>query len=294
MKDYLRLMRVKHYVKNLIIFLPLIFSGQFCKIDLLFQTILGCIVFSFASSIVYIFNDINDIEVDIRTKKRRPLAEGIITVKQAWRIIVWLGIFIILISYITNIEWGVVVDKTLLIVLFYILINILYSLGMKNFPIVDVIILAFGYVLRVIYGGVLIGTGVSDWMFLTILSVAIYFGIGKRRQELITLGCNGRKVLEQYSESFLTRNMQMFLCAAIIFYSLYSSEKVVTYPNFEVSMILTVPIILVICLRYDFLLDKNDSMGDPVEIILKDRVLKIMILLYGSLTMVLLNFGDIL
>lgn len=293
MKDYLRLMRVKHYIKNLIIFLPLIFSGQFCKINLLFQTILGCIVFSLASSIVYIFNDINDVEIDIRTKKRRPLAEGVISVKQAWRVIVCLGSFIILISYVTNVKMGTA-DTSLLIVMFYILINILYSLGMKNFPIVDVIILAFGYILRVIYGGVLIGTGVSDWMFLTILSIAIYFGIGKRRQELITLGCNGRKVLEQYSESFLTRNMQMFLCAAVIFYSLYSSEKVITYDNFEVSMILTVPIILVICLRYDFLLDKNEGMGDPVEIILKDRVLKIMIVLYGTLTMVLLNFGAIL
>ena len=189
-KLYLKLMRIKHYIKNLLIFLPLIFSMQFYNIDNVIKTFISFIIFSFECSIVYIINDISDKEKDKKhpTKCNRPIASGKVTIKEACGLISLLIILIIVTS--TLIKADIYIYA---ILLFYLVLNIFYSEFLKNIPIVDIICLVIGFVLRIIFGASIINVEVSNWLYLTIISFSFYLALGKRRNELQS-GLNAREV----------------------------------------------------------------------------------------------------
>ena len=202
MKKYLKLIRVKHWIKNCLIFLPLIFSREINKTNIIL-TILGFISFSLASSIIYIINDIRDKEKDKNhpTKKNRPIAAGTISIPSASTVaglfsIITIAILLYLSTYNHFIS---------IYIISYILLNIMYSFGLKNIPLLDVFILALGFLIRVLYGGALINVEVSTWLFLTVLSISFYLGLGKRRNELMAqekIGNNTRSVLKYYNKEF--------------------------------------------------------------------------------------------
>lgn len=283
MKEYMKLIRIKHYTKNLLIFLPIIFSRNLLEVDLLTNVIFGFVLFCLTASIVYIFNDIKDIESDkLHPQKcKRPIASGKITKKQAIFIIIILAIVtmeIALTKFANNLE-------TICILLIYVGINIAYTIKLKKIPIVDIFILAMGFLIRVIFGATLISVQVSNWLYLTILSISFYMGMGKRRNEMIKVSDNEetREVLKYYNKNFLNENMYMFLALAIVFYSLWCVDM----SNKFQYIMYTIPLIMFLAMQYSLAIEKGTH-GDPVEVILENKKLVIGILISIVLIIVLI------
>lgn len=268
---YLNLIRVKHWVKNILIFIPLLCSGLINYNNVL-NCIIGFFAFCFASSFVYVINDIKDIEKDKLhpTKRNRPLASGKIKKSTAIYIAVLMLILSISINTLIN---NNILNISLYILLSYIVINILYSFGLKNIAIVDIILLASGFILRVYYGAAIINVAVSDWLFLTILSGSLFLGLGKRKKELINSE-KSRKVLQEYNEAFLDKFQYVTLGLMLVFYSLWVIEQDIKYLSF------TIPLIIIIFMRYCLIIEKSDE-GDPTTILYQDKFLMILSLIFG-------------
>lgn len=282
MKKYLKLIRVKHYAKNLLIFLPIIFGKKMLEIDSLGKVVLGFIVFSFTASIIYIFNDLKDIERDKNHPKKckRPIASGEITKIQALLIILFLMVLnIILICIFLNNM------KASLILAVYFVINIAYTLKLKNTPIIDITILAMGFLIRVVFGALLVHVQISNWLYLTILSISFYMAMGKRRNEIIKIHNteDTREVLKYYNNNFLNENMYMFLGLAIMFYSLWCLDMNSQYKY----IIYTIPFIMILAMKYSLNIEK-DSYADPIEVIFEDKVLFLGMLIIGGITAIIL------
>ncbi len=282
MKNYLKLMRIKHYIKNLLIFLPIIFSGNAFNFDLSAKAVVGFVIFSLVASIVYIVNDIHDLEYDRnhQIKRNRPLASGVISIRHAWMLISILTFVTIVLT--------VAVQSTpqVWILLFtYAFINLAYSFGLKNFTLVDISIIVAGFILRVAYGGEIVDVDISSWMYLTVMAMSFYLAFGKRRNELQKNGHSSRSVLKHYSEQFLDKMMYVSLGLTVMFYSMWCVA-----PNDLIKgdrLIWTVPLVLLICMKYSMDVE-GDSSGDPAEVLLGDKVLILLAGLYAALLIFLI------
>lgn len=272
MKNYLKLMRVHHYIKNLLVFAALACSGQFFESEKLIPCTFAFAAFCLVSSAVYIINDIRDKESDKKhpTKKERPIAAGKISVKKAWI----LAALLIFAACICN-YFAFSVSSSLLLAL-YLALNLAYSFGLKDVPFADITILVSGFLLRVLYGAIIVDIVVSNWLYLTVIAAAFYFSLGKRRNELHQLGdSETRKVLKAYPANFFNKSMTMCLTLANVFYALWSmDDKTVALYNNR-SLIFTVPIVLLITMKYSMTVE-GDSDGDPVEVLLHDKVLLVL------------------
>ncbi len=279
--EYLKLFRFKHWIKNILIFMPLFFAGELLNPNILFSTFLGFLSFSIMASSIYIVNDISDIDNDKNNpyKCTRPIAAGKVTILQG-SIIALTSIIVSLIIVLAFI------NNTLNVIIAYaayLLINIAYSVfKFKNIPIVDVFIIAFGFVLRVYFGAAIANVEISPWFYLVIIFGALYLALSKRRGEFKSLNVKKRKVLTYYSYDYLNNNMYMALTACITFYSLWCYEMINVYHG----IMITIPVVLLIIFRYNLLIDKDESTGDPTEEILKDKFLLIM---GGALVIYLLS-----
>jgi len=276
MKHYLKLMRVHHYIKNFLVFAALACSGQLFNLEKLTAGIAAFIAFCMVSSVVYIINDIRDVEKDRKhpTKCKRPIAAGTVSVKSAWGLSIVLLLIAIVCNYLTF-----HVTSTLLLAL-YLILNLAYSFGLKNVPIVDVTILVAGFLIRILYGAFVTEITISNWLYLTVIALAFYFALGKRRNELKQIGDGEtRQVLKAYSVNFLDKNMGMCLTLANVFYALWSmDEKTMSFYNNE-YLIFTVPVVLLITMKYSLDIE-GESDGDPVEVLLHDKVLLTLFVLY--------------
>lgn len=282
MKKYFMLMRVKHYVKNILIFLPLIFSGNLFSCDLLLKTCICFCTFCLLSSVIYIVNDIKDVEKDRNhpTKKKRPIASGVLSIKKASIIAIVCGAITVLIS-IFMFGWsGVLVE------LLYFILNVLYSIKFKDIPIVDIAILVSGFFLRVLFGSVITGIEISPWLFLTVIAVSFYLGLGKRRNEIeVQNSVNGgeetRPVLSFYNYAFLDKNMYMCMALTNVFYALWAAGHPTS------GMLWTVPLVIIMLMRYSLIVE-GDSDGDPIEVILHDRFLLVLAVLYAMAVLIMM------
>lgn len=172
----------------------------------------------------------------------------------------------------------------------YVVLNLGYSFGLKNYPILDVVILSAGFVIRVFFGAAVLGMQVSNWVLLTTFSGALYLSFGKRKNERKYYGIENRRVLECYTEDFLDKSMQSFMTLCLVFYSLACVSDNTTAANMGVNLTWTVPLVMLICLKYNFDLSIMQE-GDPVTVILGDRWLILLITIYGiSLLSVLYLF----
>lgn len=279
---YVKMLRIKHYVKNILIFLPLVFNKQIFDISLLLIVTIGFIAFSMMSSSVYIINDIKDIEKDRAhsTKCNRPIASGKISVKKAIIICVLLLFCAILLNMYLGfsiLQWIAFMG--------YFIINVAYSNGLKNVPVLDVAILASGFLLRLFYGSLITDIPLSNWFFLAMICGAFYLGFGKRRNEIFKEGTDKRIVLKYYSYNFLDKNMYLCISLALMFYSLWTVDMSASQQN--VGLIWTVPLIIVIVLKYNLNVER-DSDGDPVEVIFRDKLLMWMIIVFAIILTLLL------
>ena len=279
MSPYIKEVRIKSWLKNIFVFIPLVFSLELLNAEKLMMTIIAFIAFCLASSAIYVFNDICDAEKDAShpVKHTRPIASGAIPKQGAVAFAALLAVAGITASLAAG--WLVVV-----LIAAYILLNLMYSLWLKRKPVFDCFCIAAGFVLRVYTGGAASGEYISDWLFLTVIAMSLFMAFGKRRGELIKLGDTAtREVLQQYDLKFL--DGMMFVCAglSIVFYSLWTMYR-------GSNMIYTVPLIIFLVSKYLLLIYNNDSHGDPTAVIFEDKTLLACCGLYGLLTIALLYF----
>lgn len=272
MKAYLKLMRIKHYIKNLLVFAPMFFARSILNFDLWTKVGIGFLAFCFISSIVYIINDIHDIEKDKQhpIKKNRPLPSGLIRVEQAWMLAMVLFIVSGVLIYLVN-------DLLAAVILYgYLLMNLAYSLYLKRVPIVDVTIIMIGFILRIIYGGELASIQLSNWLILTVMAISYYLALGKRRNELNRNGNQSRDVLEHYNAEFLDKMMYVMLTLFIVFYSLWT----VSIAESSYLLIWSIPLVILVVMKYSLIIE-NNSYGDPADVLFSDPVLIGLVLVYG-------------
>lgn len=263
-------MRVRHYLKNILVFAPIFFNQTFFT-EKIITASLAFFSFCLISSAVYILNDIFDAPRDRLhpAKRTRPIASGSVGSLKAGII----GSICFFFSLGFSFCWGTY--SGVLVLLLYFILNVLYSAGMKNQPIVDVIILASGFILRVIYGAAMTGIPISGWLYLTIWTGAFYMGFGKRRNEIQSqLDRNEiRPVLKYYSYRFLDKNMYVCVALAIVFYAQWAVAH--ENPRFLWS----VPLLMILLMRYSLDIEGNSD-GDPIEVIMHDRVLRRLIVVF--------------
>ncbi|MDR1817107.1 MAG: UbiA prenyltransferase family protein [Puniceicoccales bacterium] len=293
MKPYFELLRVHHYVKNLLIFIPVFFSQNFLDPHFFLAAFTGFVCFSLTASIVYILNDIRDIEKDrAHSKKRnRPLPSGRVTKRAAILLAGGLALAIAAIIAFWSTRspafhpagW----TEPLLLAT-YMTINIGYSLAWKNVPILDVAILAAGFVLRVIFGAIIIDVAISPWLYLTIIVGSFYMGFGKRRNEIQKETGKTREVNRRYSHNFLDKNMYLCMALSVVFYSLWtiSDETVARFGS--KAFLYTVPLFIIILMKYSLNIERASD-GDPTSVILKDKYLVGLVLLFGALVFLIAN-----
>lgn len=279
MKDYIKLIRVKHWLKNGLVFLPLFFSLNLFNWNMVLTCLIAFICFSLSASVVYVINDINDVDKDRKhpVKKNRPLASGAISIKMAYvTIAVLVALIAISSSYLFYLNHNGMVFG---IPLIYIFVNILYSLGLKNVPIIDVVILVSGFVMRVMYGGVVIDVAVSKFLYLMVIFGAFFLGFGKRRNEIIKNGKKSRSVLALYNKEFLDKNMYVSLVLSVVSYSLWCVDVSTVNRVGNDYLFWTIPIIMVVFQLYSLDIE-GDSHGDPIEVILSNKILIAVIVIY--------------
>ena len=272
MKKYLNLVRVKHWIKNILVFLPLFFNGSIFKLKLLSLNLLAFIIFCLSSSVVYIINDINDIDNDRKhaIKKNRPLANKSISIKSA--LIIAIIFFILSIIAISYLYLNTKRISVIIIPIMYIIINILYSKILKQIPIIDILVLVSGFVLRVLYGGITVNISLSKYLYLMIIFGAYYLGFGKRRNEIKNNGNASRSVLTKYNESFLDKNMYVSYALSVVTYTMWCVDAEVTSKLGHDYLFLTIPILMTILQLYSLNIE-DDSSGDPVDVILSNKLL---------------------
>lgn len=280
-------MRVHHYLKNGLIFLPVIFSGQLFQFEILQKTIWGFLAFSLSASAIYIFNDIHDFESDRKheVKSKRPIASGDVSIRAA----MFLAFSLLVLAALLNYQASGQSLLAWIFIITYIILNVFYSLGLKNVPLLDVAILVTGYLLRVLYGAEITAIAISKWLYLTVISMSFYLGFGKRRNEMIKQSDNLRKVLQHYNHSFLDKNMYVFLGLTIAFYALWCVDSATITMHSTENIIWTVPLVMLICMKYSLDVERASD-GDPVDVLLGDKTLLGLAFFYG-ICMIFILYG---
>jgi decaprenyl-phosphate phosphoribosyltransferase len=269
----IKLMRPHQYIKNCFIFLPLFFASKITDITLFLNAAVAFLAFSLATSAIYILNDYQDIEDDRQhpRKKDRPLASGVITKPQA--------LLIMTILFITGTTLMASVSFTAMnILLAYLFMNVAYSFYLKHVSILDIAIIAAGFVLRIFVGSAVTDTPLSMWIVIMTFLLALFMALAKRRDDVLIYLDTGekmRKVIDGYNLQFLDTAMAIMASVVIVAYTIYTTSTEVIARVQSEYLFLTAFFVIMGILRYlqIALVDKNS--GSPTHIILKDRFMQI-------------------
>ncbi len=271
-------MRIHQWVKNMFVFLPLFFSGKLFEFNLLKESIIGFLIFSFIASSIYIINDYVDMEKDKKhpEKKNRPLASGIIPKNNA------LILFVLLLMISIALCFFLGTLKVGILVAIYFFMNIAYSFKLKQIAILDVMIIAFGFLLRVLVGGYMTGIIITDWTILLVFDLALILALGKRRGELANAELEGvtRKSLDGYNLNFLNSALSVTCTVAVMCYLMFILSPE-TQSKFHHYIIYTFIFVFAAVLRYmqqTFVYMRTES---PTKLIFKDVFLQILIIFWG-------------
>lgn len=284
----LRSMRPRQWPKNAFVFAALVFDLQLIRVDSLLRAFTGFVLLCLASSAVYLVNDLADVEADRKhpIKRRRPLASGELTPRAATAAAAVLAAVSLAGGFALSPTFGT-------IVLGYGLLNLFYSFGLKHVPIVDVLVVAAGFVLRVAAGvSLIVVERFSPWLYVCMTLLALLIAFGKRRAEIVlledTAGAH-RRVLDGYTLPLLDQLLSIVSAATIVAYSLYtfSAENL---PGNHLMM-LTIPFVLYGIFRYLHLIHVENAGGSPEELVFTDRPLAATILLWGLAATAILYFA---
>jgi 4-hydroxybenzoate polyprenyltransferase len=287
-RDILKSMRPKQWLKNVFVLPALIFDRQLFVLPSLIRTGIGFILFCFLSSAIYILNDISDIEADRNhpRKKNRPIAAGRISVKLARAIAISLLLIVFIVGYFLS-------PKFLIIAVSYWILNTIYSKWLKHQPVIDAVILSIGFLLRVMAGvSVIEVERFSPWLYVVASLISLYIVLGKRRSELnlITNTTHDqRPVLDGYTIPFLDNLINIVSATTIISYSLYTFSA----PNVPENhtMMLTIPFVLYGIFRYLHIMQVQCKGDTPEEIFLHDRPLQITMVAWALLVILIFYFS---
>ena len=280
--------RPYHWIKNLFVFAALIFARKYTHPQDIGHTILAFIVFCLGASAVYFFNDLADRENDKLhpIKKDRPIASGKLSVVAAWVITV------ILLSAATLIGYNLGVSFLMLLAI-YLFLNFAYSMGLKNIVILDVMSLAFGFVIRAAAGAAAINVPISSWLLICTTLLALFLGFAKRRQELLVLGneaVSHRRSLAHYSPYFLDQMISVVTASTVIAYTFYTLSPEIKEKFGTGELVLTVPFVLYGIFRYLYLVHQKEEGGNPTKLLLTDGPLLVCVGLWIITVIVILQF----
>ncbi|MEA5079715.1 MAG: decaprenyl-phosphate phosphoribosyltransferase [Anaerolineaceae bacterium] len=278
-KYLFKAMRPRQWTKNAFVFAALVFDRQLTVLQSFERTLLAFAIFCFLSSAVYLINDCMDIDADRNhpVKKNRPIASGKLPVPVAVVAAWTLAIGSITGAYFLSPSLAMIAGL-------YFVLNLAYSKWLKQIPLIDVMVIAAGFVLRVAAGvSVIHVQRFSPWLYVVTTLLALYIGFGKRRAELTVLTdgspSSHRKVLEGYSLELVDQLITIVSATTVISYSLYTFSA----PNLPENhaMMLTVPFVLYGVFRYLYLIKMKNAGGEPEELILRDRPLQFTVMLWG-------------
>lgn len=277
---YIKLLRPKDWAKNIFLFIPLFFAGEITDTAKVLEVLLGFIAFSAAASSIYILNDYRDIEDDRKhpVKKFRPLASG--AVSKSIALIIAVGLII----FAFGLAWYIR-DKFLFVLAIYYVINLGYSFGLKNVSILDIILLAAGFVLRVKAGSVIAQVPLSEWIIIMVFLLALFMAIGKRRDDVIlklSSGQDMRKSIKGYNLDFLNTLMALICAVIIVAYFMYtmSEEVMVRYQTHRLYY--TCLFVVAGIMRYLQIIFVIADSGSPTKILYKDRFIQAVLLLWAA------------
>jgi len=287
LRALLKAMRPRQWIKNTLIFIPLVFDEQLTHLPAFLMTLAGFVLLCLLASVVYIINDLSDLEADRLhpEKKKRPLASGELSISLG------IAVAILIPAIVFPLAWSL--SPYFALVLFaYLALNLAYSRWFKHIAIIDVFVLASFYLLRVVAGLTLIHVArFSPWLFVMTTLGALFIGFGKRRAELALLNENAhnhRPVLDGYTLPMLDQFITILSATAIVAYSLYTFSA----PNVPSNhaMMLTIPFVIYGIFRYLYLVQMQKG-GAPEEEFLTDRPLQVTIILWGLAVLVVFYFS---
>ncbi len=267
----IRTLRPTQWTKNGFVFVPLIFDVKLFKIEPLSRTLIGFVMLCLISGIVYLINDLADIDKDRQhpTKRNRPLPSGQLSKSVATATAILIPVIVLPLSFLLDVYFGLILTG-------YLVLQITYSFWLKNLVIVDVMVIAAGFVLRVAAGVPLVhAERFSPWLYVFTTLLALFLGLGKRRQEIVLLksqASNTRAILDHYSLPFLDEMMAVVTAGTVMTYALYtfSSENL---PENH-TMMLTIPFVIYGIFRYLYVIHIQGNGGAPDEVLLTDRSLQ--------------------
>jgi 4-hydroxybenzoate polyprenyltransferase len=279
LRGLIRTMRLKQWVKNGFIFIPVLFDR---KISLnnpqpLINVLIAFGLFCLMSSAVYVLNDLVDVQRDRAhpKKKFRPIASGQLPIPIARIAAIILPVLAFGGALFFNVPLAIVIAL-------YYLKDLAYSFYLKNVVVLDVLVLASGFILRVVAGAVVISvTQFSAWMYICVGMLALFLAVGKRRQEMVLMGSDAgqtRKILKEYNIDLLNDMLRMVMTGSIMSYSLYAIEAGTSFGG--QLMIFTIPFVVYGVFRYMYLIHVKGEGGAPDEVLFKDRALLISVILF--------------
>ena len=273
---YLSLLRVHQYIKNFFVFAPLFFAFNF-KINLLLNSLVAFGLFSLMASSVYIFNDLMDLKEDQKhpTKKKRPLPSGNVGFAKAILLMIGLSFFSLIFSLSINLD-------LFYVLVLYFLLNILYSIKLKHFSIIDISIIAIGFVLRLFAGSTVTNIPLSQWIIIITFLLSLFLAIAKRKEDILLAlsGTNTRKNINKYNIDFVNAMMILLSAIIILSYIMYTiSDRVVERLQSKYLYLTSLFVILGIT-RYMQISFGEEKVHDPTKILLKDKFLQFTILLW--------------
>ncbi len=271
----IKLMRIHQYIKNLFIFFPIFFAMKITDTDLLYNAFIAFIAFSLTASAIYSLNDYHDIKEDKQhpEKKKRPLASGSINKSQA--IIIMLVLFISGFALMSLISF-----KAVGILAIYVIMNIAYSFYLKHISIVDVNIIAIGFVLRLFTGSVVTDIHLSKWIIIMTFLLALFLALAKRRDDVLIFMKTGkmmRKVIDGYNLQFLDSAMAIMASVVIVAYTLYTTSPEVEARFDSEYLYLTTFFVILGVMRYLKIAFINKDSGSPTKIVSTDRFMQLIL-----------------
>lgn len=283
-----RSLRPAQWAKNFFVLAPAVFSGLLLDERIVVRVALALVAFCFASSTVYLINDLRDREEDRKhpLKRLRPLAAGTLAVPVAVAALLVLAGVAAAISVWLGNGFALILGA-------YLLLNVLYTLWLKHMVILDVMSIAMGFVLRVEAGGMAAEVGVSRWLFLCTTFLALFLAFSKRRHEITLLAgaaVGQRRVLDQYSPAFLDQMINVVTASSVVSYALYAvAPETVEKYNTD-ALVYTIPMVLYGIFRYLYLMYQKPSERNPTEAILRDPPFLINMMVWGAAVMWIVYF----
>lgn len=277
-KSILTLIRPSQWAKNVFIFVPLFFSHQITDLDKLAEAFWAFVSFSLLASVIYCFNDLQDVEADRNHPRKchRPLASGALSKNVA--VVVMLVLF-----GVASLIVGLTLSGSAApyILALYFLMNLAYTLRLKHYAIIDVFIIAIGFVLRLAAGGVATGVSLSHWIVLMTFLLAIFIAFAKRRDDVLIYeetGVKARRNIARYNMTFLNSVLSLISAVAIVCYIMYTVSDEVTTRFGTQYLYLTAIFVIAGVLRYAQLTQVDDKSGSPTKILYTDRFIQFVIL----------------